>query len=59
MFVHEDGKKYLLEDDFSAESFERFVESVQSGEATPFYKSAEPPADNTTPVKVIVGKQFK
>jgi protein disulfide-isomerase A1 len=37
----------------------KFVEEFKSGSLKAFLKSAEIPADNNEPVKVIVGKTFK
>lgn len=36
-----------------------FIEQYKNDELMPFIKSAEPPADNDGPVKIIVGKEFK
>jgi protein disulfide-isomerase A1 len=36
-----------------------FVEEFRTGSLKAFLKSAEPPADNTEPVKVIVGKTYR
>jgi len=35
-----------------------FIEEFKSGKIQPFLKSEEIPADNTAPVKVVVGKNF-
>ena len=55
-------KKFTYGGDVKGLKFEElstFVSEFISGSLTPFLKSAEPPADNTEPVKVIVGKTFK
>lgn len=36
-----------------------FVSDYLEGKLTPTLKSAEPPADNSAPVKVVVGKTFE
>ena len=41
------------------EELETFIDNFKADKLTPFLKSAEPPADNSEPVKVIVGKTFK
>lgn len=53
-------KKYLVEDlDVSAEGIISFSDKVASGEVQPFLKSAPIPTEDSGPVKVIVGNNFK
>jgi len=35
-----------------------FIEDFKTGNIQPFLKSADIPADNSEPVKIIVGKNF-
>jgi protein disulfide-isomerase A1 len=44
--------------DITVEQIKSFINDFKSGKITPFLKSEEIPADNSQPVKVIVGKQF-
>lgn len=53
-FTYEGAVKEL-----TVEKIKEFVTSFKEDKLTPFLKSAEPPADNSEPVKVIVGKTFK
>lgn len=43
----------------TVDSLRGFINDFKSGTLTPFLKSADIPADNSEPVKVIVGKTFK
>ena len=45
--------------EITLETITSFVGRVQSGELEAFYKSAEIPATNDEPVKILVGKSFK
>lgn len=53
-----DGKKYVMNEKFNVESFQSFVENFVEGKLEPHVKSEELPADNSGPVKTIVGKNF-
>eukprot|EP00742_Colponemidia_sp_Colp-10_P000679 GILJ01000739.1.p1 GENE.GILJ01000739.1~~GILJ01000739.1.p1 ORF type:complete len:489 (+),score=141.09 GILJ01000739.1:50-1516(+) len=51
--------KYLYEAaEITADKLEAFVSSFEAGTLKPFLKSEEIPADNSKPVKVLVGKNF-
>jgi protein disulfide-isomerase A1 len=50
---------YPEADPVTLESLSRFVKSWEDGTLAPTLKSAEPPAENNAPVKVVVGKTFK
>ena len=52
-YTWEGSVKELKVDDIKT-----FVTNFKDGKLTPFLKSADPPADNSEPVKVIVGKTF-
>ena len=55
-------KKFTFPGDTKSVSFEelsKFIDEFSTGSLKPFLKSAEPPADNTEPVKVIVGKTYR
>lgn len=53
-----DGKKYVMNEKFSVEALQSFVENLVEGRLTPHVKSEELPDDNSGPVKVAVGKNF-
>lgn len=54
-----DGRKFVLKEKFSVDTFENFVTEFESGRLEPFVKSEELPTDNDKPgVKVAVGKNF-
>lgn len=53
-----DGKKYVMEDDFSVDSFETFLKKYENGEIEAYLKSEDIPEDNSKPVKVAVAKNF-
>jgi len=52
--------KYVFpeSDQVNTESLSKFVKGWEDGSLAPTLKSAEPPADNDGPVKVVVGKTF-
>ena len=53
-------KKYMADTaDLSQEALSAFIDRVDSGEVKPFLKSAPIPTENDSPVKTIVGKNFK
>uniref|UniRef100_A0ABD2WL77 Protein disulfide-isomerase n=1 Tax=Trichogramma kaykai TaxID=54128 RepID=A0ABD2WL77_9HYME len=54
----ERNQKFVLSDEFSLESFELFMNDLQSGSLEPFQKSEPIPEDNSGPVKVAVAKNF-
>ena len=47
-----DGKKYVMSEDFSVDSFEAFVTKFENGEVEAYIKSEDVPEDNSAPVKV-------
>ncbi|KAG1468883.1 hypothetical protein G6F56_003580 [Rhizopus delemar] len=55
------GAKFPLNQELTVDyaNLERFVEDYVSGKLKPHQKSAEAPAENNGPVKVVVGSQFK
>lgn len=53
-FTYAGSTKSITVDDVT-----KFVEDFKTGSLKPFLKSAEPPADNSEPVKVVVGKTFR
>lgn len=53
-----DEGKFPMDDEFSVENLKAFVENVLAGKLEPYMKS-EPIPDNTGPLKVAVGKNFK
>ncbi|WKX89358.1 hypothetical protein Q1695_008756 [Nippostrongylus brasiliensis] len=50
--------KFPMDDEFSVENLKAFVDNVLGGKLEPYMKS-EPIPDNTEPLKVAVGKNFK
>lgn len=55
---NEKNLKFVMKDEFSIESFEKFVNQFIAGELEPFLKSEPVPEDNDGPVKVAVAKNF-
>jgi len=53
-----DGKKYVLNEKFSLEALQTFVENFVDDKLEPHVKSEELPESNDGPVKVAVGKNF-
>lgn len=49
---------FLMEGKWSVENLEKFVTDLLAGSLEPYIKSEPLPADNSGPVKVIVGKNF-
>lgn len=61
MLVHASGEvnKYKFESkEINVDTITSFVNDYKSGKLNKYLKSEEPPADNSEPVKVIVGKTF-
>eukprot|EP01055_Gregarina_sp_Pseudo9_P003269 Gregarina_sp_Pseudo_9__3268@NODE_344_length_3099_cov_184_964379_g324_i0_p1_GENE_NODE_344_length_3099_cov_184_964379_g324_i0NODE_344_length_3099_cov_184_964379_g324_i0_p1_ORF_typecomplete_len482_score122_75Thioredoxin/PF00085_20/5_1e30Thioredoxin/PF00085_20/35Thioredoxin/PF00085_20/1_4e24Thioredoxin_6/PF13848_6/2_3e02Thioredoxin_6/PF13848_6/1_7e07Thioredoxin_6/PF13848_6/1_5e16Thioredoxin_6/PF13848_6/5_4Thioredoxin_7/PF13899_6/3_8e08Thioredoxin_7/PF13899_6/4_6e03Thioredoxin_7/PF13899_6/2_1e08ERp29 len=59
VIIEWEGKKYDFDGNkWSVKAFTKFVESVKSGKAKRYIKSAPIPETNDGPVKVVVGKQF-
>ncbi|XP_053613936.1 protein disulfide-isomerase A3 [Plodia interpunctella] len=54
-----DGNKFVMSDEFSIESLLAFSKDLLAGKLEPFIKSEPVPEDNTGPVKVAVGKNFR
>lgn len=55
-------KKYTFDgktEGITVDSIKQFVQDFKAGSLSPFLKSQDIPADNSEPVKVIVGKNFK
>eukprot|EP01029_Cantina_marsupialis_P013200 TRINITY_DN291_c0_g1_i1.p1 TRINITY_DN291_c0_g1~~TRINITY_DN291_c0_g1_i1.p1 ORF type:complete len:494 (-),score=146.28 TRINITY_DN291_c0_g1_i1:158-1618(-) len=52
-------KKFMFEQEFSAENIAAFAKSFFDGELKPFLKSEEIPETNDEAVKVVVGKNFE
>ncbi len=60
IIVRGDGdKKYVMEEEFSMDSFEAFLVKLEAGEIEPYIKSEDVPEDNSAPVKVAVAKNFE
>jgi len=53
-----DGKKYAMQEKFSVDAFDKFVQSFLDGKLEPFMKSEEEPDNHDAAVKVAVGKNF-
>lgn len=54
-----DGKKYVMNEKFSVDSFTKFVQSFLDGKLEPFLKSEEVPDNHDAAVKVAVAKNFE
>ncbi|XP_043280181.1 protein disulfide-isomerase A3 [Venturia canescens] len=52
------NRKFILKDEFSMESFEKFLKAFEAEELEPFLKSEPIPEDNSASVKVAVAKNF-
>nr|UMA83671.1 venom-related protein disulfide isomerase [Conus judaeus]DAZ87009.1 TPA_inf: venom-related protein PDI [Conus judaeus] len=55
----EKNRKFKMEEEFSVDSFEKFVRGVLNGEVEPYLKSEPVPENNDQPVKVVVAKNFE
>ncbi|XP_011302665.1 protein disulfide-isomerase A3 [Fopius arisanus] len=53
------NQKFILKDEFSVESLEKFVKDFVAGKLEPFLKSEPIPEDNSGNVKVAVAKNFE
>lgn len=53
-----DGKKYVMNEKFSVEALQTFVDNFLEGKLEPHVKSEDLPEDNSGPVKTVVGKNF-
>jgi len=56
--VRADGKKYVMEEDFSVDTFKAFLKAYSDGDVDPYLKSEDVPESNDGPVKVAVAKNF-
>lgn len=52
-------QKFRMDEEFSIENFENFVESFVEGKIKPYVKTEPIPETNDGPVKVVVGETFK
>jgi len=52
------SKKFVMEDDFTVDAFEKFVNDYKDGNLEPYLKSEDVPASQDKPVKVAVAKNF-
>lgn len=55
----ERNQKFALQEDFTIEAFETFLNDLQSGSLEPYQKSEAIPEDNSGSVKVAVAKNFE
>lgn len=53
-----EGKKYAMNEKFTVEALQAFVENFVEGKLEPHVKSEDLPEDNSRPVKIAVGKNF-
>jgi len=53
-----EGKKYVMEEEFSMDSLRKFLEDFQAGSLEPHMKSEPVPSSNDAGVKVAVAKNF-
>lgn len=51
-------QKFIMEKEFSMETFEQFLKDLKADTLTPYLKSEPIPEDNSGPVKVAVAKNF-
>ncbi|XP_047117326.1 protein disulfide-isomerase A3 [Schistocerca piceifrons] len=52
------NQKFVLTDDFSMETFEKFLNNLKDDKLEPYLKSEPIPEDNDGPVKIAVAKNF-
>lgn len=52
------GLKFIMKEEFSVESFEKFIKDLTEKKLEPFIKSEPIPEDNSGSVKVVVAKNF-
>lgn len=52
------GQKFAMKDEFSVETFEKFLKDLEEEKLEPFLKSEPIPEDNSGNVKVGVAKNF-
>ncbi len=52
--IRANGKKYVMEEDFSVDSFKAFLASFEAGSVDPYLKS-EPVPEEQGDVKVRIG----
>ena len=57
--VGKDGMMKFKVDDMSLEGMKKAIDDFKAGKLQQYFKSAEPPATNDEPVKVVVGDTFK
>ncbi len=55
--VKSEGKKYVMEEDFSVDAFKAFLDKFEKGEVEPYLKSEAVPEEQGD-VKVAVAKNF-
>lgn len=56
---NEKKQKFQMTEEFSMDTFEKFVRDVLSGAVEPYMKSEPVPEPNDAPVKVVVAKNFE
>jgi len=54
-----EGLRYLMQESVSQSSLQKFVQGFKAKTIEPYLKSEEAPADNSGPVKVIVGNTYE
>jgi len=57
--IRAEGKKYVMEEDFTMDTFKAFLENYDSGKLESYVKSEALPKDTSAPVKVAVAKNFE
>ncbi|CAG2063304.1 unnamed protein product, partial [Timema podura] len=55
---NEKNQKFIMDGEFTTDSFEKFLTSLKAGELEPYLKSEPVPDSNDGPVKVAVGRNF-
>ncbi|KAK9702113.1 Thioredoxin [Popillia japonica] len=55
---NEKNQKFMMEEEFSVENFDRFINKFLKNELQPFIKSEDIPETNDGPVKIAVAKNF-
>lgn len=57
--VMQGKKKFVMQDEFSVDNFDKFVGDFVDGKVEAYLKSEDVPEDNSKPVKVAVAKNFE
>ena len=57
--IRANGKKYVMQDEFSVENRQKFLDAYSAGTAEEYIKSEDVPDNSGNDVKVAVAKNFE